>query len=90
MRVDSSIGQIFIDDRFCAFTKDSDSISVSPRVIFLLKKYSGYYNRMEKDYLKECYDSKNFNLLEDYEYKPSPKLSPVFTEFRVKAILYRK
>lgn len=90
MRVDTSIGQIFIDDRFCAFTKDSDSIRVSPRVIFLLKKYSGYYNRMEKEYLKDCYDSRYFNLLEGYEYKPSPKLSPVFTEFRVKVILYRE
>lgn len=71
--LNTSIGQVFIDHKFDAFTKDSDSISVNPRIIYLIRKYCGYYNGMPEEELQYLPDSKYFNLLQGYKYSPQPQ-----------------
>jgi hypothetical protein len=87
----TSIGQVFIDHKFDAFTVDSDSVSVDPRIVYLLRKYCGFYNGIEKDELQYLYDSHYFNLLQDYEYAPPPQNAtrPIWNLF-VRVRLHRE
>ena len=89
--VTTAIGKVFIDNYFESFTKDSDSVSVSPRIIYLIRKYAGYYNRIPEEDLDYMYDSHYFDLHQDYKYSPLQQLdkSPL-CDPRVKVIFFRE
>lgn len=82
---------VFSDNFFYAFTYSDDSVSMSPRIFYLIRKYAGYYNRIPEEDLDYIYDSHYFNLHQDYKYTPPKRLglSPA-CEDRVRVILFRE
>lgn len=81
-----SCGDVYINRNSDSFTKDNDSVSVSPRVVYLLRKYCDYYNRIEYEDLEFEHEIKAFGIPDNYKYK-----QPQFKEHGNKCIkLYRK
>ena len=84
--VSVSCGDVYTNRTSDAFAKDYDSISVSPRVIYLLKKYCDYYNRIEYEDLEFEPEIKVFGIPDNYKYK-----QPRFKEHGEKCIeLYKQ
>ena len=78
-------GEVYTNSLGDAFTKSYDSVSVSPRVIYLLKKYCDYYNRIEYEDLEFEPEIKVFGIPDNYKYK-----QPHFKEHGEKCIkLYK-
>jgi len=54
-----------------AFTNNYDSVVVSHETIYLIRKVSGYYNRIELEDLQNMIEIKEFGVPKDYKYSPS-------------------
>lgn len=77
--------QYFIDYFFYAYNEKYDSIAVSRRIIYLLRRASGYYNRIPLEDLIYNSEIKEFGIPKEYHYS-----QPQFRECGCKKVLLFK
>lgn len=61
--------KFYIDSWFGAYDANYDSISITPRAIFLLRRYTNYYNHILPEDLKYLKDIQEFGLPSNYHYQ---------------------
>lgn len=59
----------YVDSEFGAYDKNFDSISIPPRAIYLIRKYSGYYNKVDYEDLKYKKDIEKFGIPSNYQHQ---------------------
>lgn len=75
----------FLNSFYDAFTEKYDSVVVPHETINLLRKVSGYYNRIEIEDLQDMLDIKDFGIPDNYIYTP-----PKFREVGLKKVILLK
>lgn len=75
----------FLNSFYDAFTEKYDSVVVPHETINLLRKVSGYYNRIEIEDLQDMLDIKDFGIPDNYIYTP-----PKFREVGFKKVILLK
>lgn len=74
---------LYLSRGFDAFSENYDSVSVNPHTIYLLREYSGYYNRIELEDLKWESGIKRFGVPQNYHYS-----QPSFKEFGRRRVVF--
>lgn len=74
---------LYLSRWFDAFSENYDSVAVNPHIIYLLREYSGYYNRIELEDLKWEPGVKRFGVPQDYHYR-----QPSFEEFGRRRVVF--
>lgn len=69
MIIETASLTFYIDSQFDAYDKNFDSISIPPRAIYLIRKYSGYYNEVDYDDLKYIKDIRMFGVPSNYHHQ---------------------
>lgn len=68
MLVQTFFKTIYIDYWHGAYDENMDSVAISPKAIYLLRKYSDYINQILPEDLQDDQDVKNFGIPKDYHY----------------------
>ena len=69
--------QYFMDNFYHTYNKNYESVALSHRIIYLIKKAIGYYNDIPKEDMDSEHDIKEFGIPKDYHYSVPDSPDPL-------------